>query len=374
MGVSIGLPRIHREEGERRDFLPSLVRWLDAAGVDEIVVEDGYGAGVSVPPAAYLGASERVRFGPYDECMDRDVVVVLRCPPEDELAMLRPGATFVSMLHFPTRIQRASLLSELGVHAVSLDSIVDETGRRTVENLDLVAWNGAREAFEQIRARHPRFEHPGRRPIHVTCLGAGAVGGRAVHASMRYGDPSLHQRLAASGVPGVEATVVDADLTRRESYMLDLLERTDLLIDATHRGDASRAVIPNAWLAALPNDAVVLDLAADPYDLDAEPPITKGVEGIPHGDLDRWLFPVDDPAWDRLDPRVAATNRRVALSCYSWPGLDPVESMHLYGSQLEPVLHVVLNVPPDSWDLDSADSEERAVARAEVSRWLSMRT
>ena len=48
--------------------------------------------------------------------------------------------------------------------------------------------------------------------------------------------------------------------------------------------------------------------------------------------------------------------------------------MHLYGSQLEPVLHVVLNVPPGSWDLESADSEERAVARAEVSRWLSMRT
>ncbi len=374
MGISIGLPRIHREPGERRDFLPSLIRWLDAAGVDEIVLEEGYGSGMAIPPSAYRAASDRVRFGPYAECMDQDVVVVLRCPDERDLSTLRLGSIFVSMLHFPTRLERARTLAELGVHGIGLDSIVDETGRRSVENLDMVAWNGTREAFAQIRARHPRFEHPGRRPLHVTCLGAGAVGGRAVHASMRYGDPALHRRLADAAVPGVEATVVDADLTRHEDYMLSLLSRTDLLIDATHRPDASLPVVPNRWLAALPEDAVILDLAADPYELDASPPVTKAIEGIPHGDLDGWRFPVDSPAWDELDPRIDTTNRRAALSCYSWPGLDPVESMHLYGAQLEPVLHVVLTVPPGSWDLESPDAQERAVARAEVSRWLSMRT
>jgi alanine dehydrogenase len=370
MGVSLGLPRIHRERGERRDFLPSLVRWLGAAGVDEIVLEEGYGGGMSIPPGAYTSAAERARFAPYDECMGADVVVVLRCPGEPDLAMLRPGGVFVSMLHFPTRPERARRLLDAGVHAVSLDAVVDEAGHRTVENLDMVAWNGTRQAFEQMRLRHPRFEHPGRRPLHVTCLGAGAVGGRAVHAATRYGDPVLHERLARADVPGVEATVVDADLTVHERYMLDLLSRTDLLIDATHRPDASRPVVPNAWLAALPEDAVVLDLAADPYDLDATPPITKGVEGIPHGDLDRWVFPADSPAWDELDPRIDTTNRRTALSCYSWPGLDPAESMHLYGAQLEPVLHVLLTVPPGSWDPEGADAQERAVARAEVSRWL----
>jgi len=33
---------------------------------------------------------------------------------------------------------------------------------------------------------------------------------------MRYGDPALHERLASADVPDVEATVVDADLTRHE--------------------------------------------------------------------------------------------------------------------------------------------------------------
>jgi alanine dehydrogenase len=374
MGISVGLPRIHRERGERRDFLPALVRWLDVVGVGEIVLEHEYGSGMGLPASSYAAASDHVRFAPYAECMQQDVVVVLRCPDDAELGMLRPGSVLLSMLHFPTRMRRARILLDLGVHAVSLDAVVDEAGRRSVENLDMVAWNGTREAFRQIRLRHPNFEHPSRRPLHITCLGAGAVGGRAVHAAMRYGDPELHARLATTDVPGVEATVVDADLTGHEGYMLSRLATTDLLIDATHRRDASRAVIPNAWLAALPQDAVILDLAADPYKLDGSPPVTKGVEGVPHGDLDTWLFPVDDPAWDRIDPRIDSSNRRVALSCYSWPGLDPVASMRLYGTQLEPVLDVVLNSSPDSWDLDSADHQERAVARAEVSRWLSMRS
>jgi alanine dehydrogenase len=370
MGLSLGLPRMRHEAGERRDFLPSLVGWLDRAGVGEIVLEDGYGSGMGRTDAEYRAASDRVRFAPRADCFDRDVVVVLRCPGEEDLARLRPGAVFVSMLHHATRPERARRLAERGVHAVGLDAIVDERGRRTVENLEMVAWNGVREAFRQIRARHPHFDHPSRRPLHVTCLGSGGVGGQAVHAATRYGDPELRESLVADNVPGVEATVVDFDLTWHEDYMLGRLEATDLLIDASARLDASVPIVPNAWLAALPGDAVVLDLAADPYALDARPAVTKGVEGIPHGNLDEWIFPVDHPAWDALDPRIDTTNRRLALSCYSWPGLDPAGSMRLYGAQLEPVLRVILDKPDGTWELNGPDHEERAVARAEASRWI----
>jgi alanine dehydrogenase len=370
MGRTIGLPRMHHEAGERRDFLPSLVEWLDRAGVDEIVLEEGYGTGLAIAERAYRDASDRLRFASEAECYEQDVVVVLRCPDHDVLTLLRPNAVFVSMLHYPTRPERVRLLADLDVRAVSLDAVVDERGRRTVENLETVAWTGVREAFRRIRERHPHFDHPSRRPLHVTSLGSGAVGGYAVHAATRYGDPKLRETLVANDVPGVEVTVVDFDLTWHADYMLGRLEGTDLLIDATHREDPSRPVIPNAWLEAMPADAVLLDLSADPYDLDAAPPVTKGIEGIPHGNLDTWVFPVEHPAWDALDPRIDTTHRRLALSCYSWPGLDPLESMRAYGAQLEPVLRVILEGGPDRWDLESPDHEERAVARAEVSRWV----
>jgi alanine dehydrogenase len=361
---------MHQEAGERRDFLPDLVHFLDRTGVDEIVLEEGYGSAMGIDPETYLGASPRARFADEAGCYAKDLVLVLRCPDAERLERLRPGAMFVSMLHYPTRPERVALLLRLGVRAVSLDSVIDlETGHRMVENLEAVGWNGVREAFAQIRRTHPNFDHPGRRPLRVTCLGSGAVGGFAVHAATRYGDRSLREELVAKNVPGVEVTVVDFDLSWHEEYMLERLRGTDLLIDATQRADPSRPVIPNGWIATLPEDAVILDLAADPYDFSVEPPVVKGIEGVPHGDLDRYVFFPDDPAYEALDPRVDVTHRRLALSCYSWPGLDPVGSMRVYGEQVEPILSLLLRGPGAALNETDGSHEERAVAGAEVARW-----
>jgi alanine dehydrogenase len=360
---------MHKEAGERRDFLPAFVAFLDRAGAASIVIERDYGAGVGAGPEDYLAASARVRTGDLEETMAQDIVCVLRFPDERALRAIRPGAVLVSMLHLPTRPERAELMEALGAHGVSMDGIVDDRGHRLVQNLEATAWNGVREAFRVLAGKHPNFAHPSRRPLHVTCLGAGGVGGHAVRAATRYGDHDLREELVARNVPGVEVVVADFDLTWHEDYMLERFERTDLLIDATQRRDASVPVVPNAWLAALPPDAVLLDLAADPYELAADPPRVKGIEGIPHGDLDQWVFPPDDAAWDRVGAGVSTAERRIALSCYSWPGLEPDACMAIYGEQLEPVVALLLSTPVDRLDPASPSHLERAVARAETSRW-----
>lgn len=367
----LGLPRMHMEAGERRDFLPEFVAAADRAGASEIVVEHGYGQGMGFGSDAYLAASSKVRFAPHEEVMASDIVTVIRCPDEDGLRSMREGALLITMLHYPTRPRRTRLVADLGLRAISLDSVVDDLGRRQVEYLEAVGWNGVRLAFVEIARMHPHFAHPSRRPLRVTCLGAGAVGAHAVRAATRYGDPELRAELAANDVPGVEVTVVDFDLTRHEDYLLRRLEVTDLLIDATQRIDPSRPIVPNPWIAALPPDAVILDLAVDPYDFTVDPPGTKGIEGVPHGNLDRYVFPVDHPAWDELDHGVDTRQRRLALSCYAWPGIEPVDCMRVYGRQIEPVLGVVLRVPVERLDEASPDPHERAVAHAELGRWVS---
>jgi alanine dehydrogenase len=175
--------------------------------------------------------------------------------------------------------------------------------------------------------------------------------------------------MVANNVPGVEVTVVDFDLTWHEDYMLGRLERTDLLIDATSRLDTAVPVIPNRWIAALPEDAVVLDLSSDPYLPDAAPPMVKGIEGVPHGDLDRYVFRIDDAAWDAQPPAVDTTNRRLALSCYAWPGIHPRRCMEVYGSQIEPLMTLLLTTPIARWDERSGPHDVRAAARGALARW-----
>lgn len=360
---------MHKEAGERRDFLPRLVGYLERAGASKIVLEEGYGSGIDVEPGEYLAESDRVGFATYEECFEQDVVVVLRCPAEEAIRSMEPGSFLVSMIHYPTRPERVRLLRELGVHAVSLDSVTDDEGARLVEDRRAVGWNGVRAAFREIRRIYPTFDHPSRRQLRVTCLGAGGVGGYAVHAATRYGDPRLRAEMVERSVPGVEVTVIDFDLTWHEEYMLDRLEKTDLLIDATQRTDTSVPIVPNDWIAVMPTDAVLLDLSVDPYDLSAQPPMVKGIEGVPEGNLDQYVFYPDDPVYERMDPRIVTTHRRVALACYSWPGVHPRTCMEHYGQQIEPVLRVILQAPIESWDMEAGQYYERAVARAEVTRW-----
>jgi alanine dehydrogenase len=369
MTYTVGLPLMHMEAGERRAFLPCLVDFLDREGAPLIVIEEGYGTAMGLDPQAYLDASTKVKLGSYEDCLAQDVVVVVRCPGEDALKMISRDALLVSMLHYPTRPGRIALLAELGIRAVSMDSITDDFGRRLVENMEAVGWNGVQAAFHVLSRLYPRFSEPGRRPIRVTVLGSGAVGGHAVAAATRYGDRRLREQMVARRIPGVEVTVLDFDLTWNENYMLDRLEQTDLLVDATQRPDPSRPIVENEWLGALPQHAAILDLSVDPYDFSSNPPKVKGIEGIPEGNLDHYVFYPDDPGFGRIDPRVPAANRRATLSCYSWPGVHPKPCMEIYSRQLEPVLRVILAKPIETWSETRGTHYERAVARAELSRW-----
>ncbi len=371
MKRTVGLPRMHKEPGERRDFLPELVDFLDRAGAESIVVEQGYGSGMGVAIDEYLRASPKVRVGPWDECVAQDVVCVVRCPSDDALRKMKRGTVLLTMCHYPTRPNRVALLRELGIRAVSMDGITEDFGERLLQNLEAVGWNGVRMAMRELARNYRHFEDPNRRAIRVLVMGAGRVGGHAARAATRYGDPAWRDALVKQGIPGVEVKIIDFDLTGRENYMLDQLERTDLLIDATYRPDPSRYVVPNDWVAALPTHAVMLDLSVDPYDFSVNPPEVKGIEGIPEGNLDSFVFQADDQAYERLDPRINTRHRRTALSCYSWPGVDPRACMQVYGKQVEPILRVLIEESLDALDPLRGRFFERAVARADVNRWKS---
>ena len=267
--------------------------------------------------------------------------MVLRAPI-GKFEKVRRGATLISMLHFPTRPARVRHLEELGIDAVGLDTIEDDEGRRLVVNSKAVAWNGLEAAFEMLERRWPQLTSPARAPVRVTVMGAGDIGKHAVEAATKYGNAERSDLLTRYGVPGVEVVTIGRNLTSDDAYLWRRLSATDVLVDATQRHDASVPLIRNDWLGLLPPHAVICDLVVDPYLLDADPPTVRGIEGIPQGNLDRYTFDVDDPAWDLVPPEVPTGHRRAVASCYSWPGVHPKRCMELYGKQLAPLLETLV--------------------------------
>jgi alanine dehydrogenase len=365
--ITIGFPRMHKEPGERRDFLPPLIGMLAGLGA-EVFVEAGIGSAMGYSDLDYL-LGPNVHATDEETTYRQDVVVVLRAP-EGRYELMRPGTVLVSMLHFPTRPGRVRMLERLGIEAISLDTIANDEGKRLVENLRSVAWNGVASAFAALERQWPALIVPGRPPVRVTIMGAGQIGKHAVEFATKYGDDARNEAFIRSGLPGVEVVTTGRNLTRDEDYLRGRLTVTDILVDATQRHDPSVPLIRNAWLALMPEHGVVCDLVVDPYLLDAEPRVVRGIEGIPQGSLDQWEFAPDDPAWDEVPAEIRHDQRRTTVSCYSWPGVRPEPCMHVYGSQLAPLLGELVRVG----GVDGLESSEsyhgRALWRASLRAWL----
>ena len=77
--LSIGLPRMHLEPGERRDFLPGFVAYLQRLGCD-VVLESKYGSGMGYTEEDYLDVAVQVNFANLEEVYSQNYILVLRYP------------------------------------------------------------------------------------------------------------------------------------------------------------------------------------------------------------------------------------------------------------------------------------------------------
>ena len=160
-------------------------------------------------------------------------------------------------------------------------------------------------------------------------------------------------------------TAVQASPAARERLRL-----TDVLVDTTQRSDPSVPLVPNPWIALLPEHAVICDCVVDPYQLESDPPTVRGIEGIPQGSLDRFVFPVDDLTWESSVPGgVPHAHRRTVVSCYSWPGVHPEPCMETYGAQLAPLLETLVERGGVTGLRPDGRFHERALARACLRHW-----
>jgi alanine dehydrogenase len=364
---SIGFPRMEQETGEKRVFLPDFIQRM-AALAEQVVIEEGYGSRSGFDEADYRQGAINVSFGSRQEVFEQDVVLILRSP-DDDFRRMKPGTILMSMLHYPTHPTRIPLFKELGLKTISLDSIVNDNDVRLVENMKAVAWNGLEVAFGLLEERWSGLMRPDGKPIQTLLLGTGMVGKPAVDAAVHLGNIERNNKQIERGGPGAVCQAVGRNITGYEDEMKQLLQKTDILIDATQRRNPAKPVIPNEWIQVMPEHAILLDLSVDPYIPQTDPPVVRGIEGIPKGDLDKYVFQPDDPDWEAtIAPGVPTEHRRIAVTCYSWPGFHPEACMMHYGQQLNPMMPVLFDKGYDGLSLDG-EYFERALYRATLKAW-----
>jgi NAD(P) transhydrogenase subunit alpha len=179
--------------GERRVALvPDVVGKLKAAGVD-VVVESGAGLESSAPDSMYIdaGAAIASTADVYAHC---DVLLKVRKPTLDEVAMLRPGQTLVGLLSPLLEPRLMKSLAEKGVTAVSLDAIPRTLSR--AQSMDVLSSQANIAGYKAVLVAAEEF---GRyfpllttaagtaKPANVLILGIGVAGLQAIGTARRLG-------------------------------------------------------------------------------------------------------------------------------------------------------------------------------------------
>lgn len=367
--ITFGFPRMRKEAGEKRVFLPEFIQYLTDLGA-VVYLEEGYGSRSGYTFDDYRRGNHAVRACSREESYQKDYVLVLRAPSPEEVCFLGEESCLISMLHYPTRPKRIERLCAQKSKSISLDSIVNDSNVRLVEDMKAVAWNGLEVAFDLLEKKWPGLVRPDRKPIQVLIFGSGMVGKHAVDAATKLGNIERNNEHIEAGGPGAIVTVVGRNISSNFDLIEPYLRQADVLVDATQRRDPSKPAIFNEWIGCLPEHAVITDLAVDPYTLDVTPPVVRGVEGIPQGNLNQYVFQPEDPTWDLTVPAsIPSHHRRTVVSCYSWPGIHPEASMSHYARQLEPLMKVLLEKGYDGLQ-PKGDYFERALYRATLKAWV----
>ncbi len=364
---SLGFPKMNKEEGDKRDFLPSLFKELDEHDVD-IFLEVGYGEKMGYSQNDYKEVNKKIQFISHDEVFRKDLVLVLRCPEVNEINLMKEGSILISMLHYETRETRNNLFKKRGIHCYSMDAMCNDENERIVVNYRGTSRAGSRVAFEELKKRTHEFQNIENKIINITIIGMGAVAANSAKAFEEFSD---NEFLYSDTDRGVVIHMLPRNITHNFEYMKKIIEKTDILVDASKRPDPSKIIVKNELIEFLPSYAIILDLTADPYNDIIVPMQVKGIEGIPTGTLDKYVIDVNDNIYNSIPKGVNSINRRVVVSCNAWPGIDAKDCMELYGRQINPFLDVIISKDVQDISINSKNMYERSLVRSSLDYYLS---
>lgn len=359
---TLGFPIIRNFPGDIREFTPGLFKQLNKFD-QELILETGYGSRLGFTEKDYLDVCPRIKFADRETVFHQDMLVTLKNPELEDLETLNDGSALFTMIHYGTRPRCVSLIQRKKLESFSMDALVDDQGLRTFVDYFGTAFAACETGFEVFKQTRKDFNDPERKPYVATVVGAGGVAQNCVRSFEILSDRELY----AKKLPGLITQVITRSITMDPGNLKEVLKKTDILVDATKRPRSDFYILTNEAIGYLPEDAIIIDVAADPYDPTQTPMQVKAFEGTVKGTNSQKVFYPDDPEYDKIPAGIETKNRRINVSCDAWPSIHPLESITYY----EPIMMNYLNIllTKDTKDIDGESSNvfERSLYRSTIS-------
>ena len=187
--MRIGVPAETRPGEARVAATPETVKKLVSAK-HEVIVQAGAGVGASVPDEAYVAAGARI--GDVAEALGAELVLKVRRPSPDEIALMKPGTAVIGMLE-PFDRPGLEQLAAAGLTGFALEAAPRTTRAQSMDVLSSQANIAGYKAVMVAANVYQRFmpmlmTAAGTvKAARVVILGVGVAGLQAIATAKRLG-------------------------------------------------------------------------------------------------------------------------------------------------------------------------------------------
>ncbi|BDD91117.1 Re/Si-specific NAD(P)(+) transhydrogenase subunit alpha [Pandoraea sp. XJJ-1] len=290
--MRIGIPAETLTGESRVAATPETVKKLVASG-HQIVVGRGAGDAASVPDAAFEAAG--ATLGTAADALGAELVLKVRAPSSEELALIPRGSVVVGMLN-PFDAENNARMAAAGITAFALEAAPRTTRAQSMDVLSSQANIAGYKAVMLAANLYQRFM-----PMLMTAagtvkaarlvvLGAGVAGLQAIATAKRLGAvieasdvrPAVREQIEslgakfidvpfetdeereiAKGVGGYARPMPAAWLARQSQLVHTRLTQADIVIStALIPGRAAPTLIAEDTVKAMKPGSVIIDLAA----------------------------------------------------------------------------------------------------------------
>jgi alanine dehydrogenase len=270
--VKVGVPKEIKTHEYRVGLTPAGTQELVQQG-HQVIIEHDAGAGIGFGDDAYQAAGATVAASAPAVFAAADMVVKVKEPQPQEIALLRPGQVLFTYLHLAADAEQAHGLMQSGATCIAYETVTDRAG--TLPLLSPMSEVAGRMAV-QVGARCLEREQggagillggvPGVAPAKVVVLGGGVAGTNAarmavgLEASVAIIDKSLPRLKELDLQFGPRATTLFATTASIEQMVL----AADMVIGAVLvPGAAAPKLVTRDMVRRMRPGSVLVDIAID---------------------------------------------------------------------------------------------------------------
>lgn len=257
-----------------------------------VAVENGIGAGANYPDAAYEEAGATVRGDRAAALREADLVLRVRRPPAEEVALLKQGAVHVSFLDPFNETELVAALARQGVSAVSMELVPRSTRAQKLDALSsqhsIAGYAMVLMAADRLKTILPMMVTPSGtlQPARVFVIGAGVAGLQAIATAKRLGArveafdtrPDVAEQVESLGArfvkvdlgetgqtdQGYAKALTPEQLDKQRAAMADRCAQSDIVITTAQLfGRKAPVVVTGEMVRRMKPGSIVVDYAVE---------------------------------------------------------------------------------------------------------------